>query len=206
MIEDTVPAISPAELTALLEAYLFVALEPVSISDTARKLDLPAADIETALEELRHSYASRDNAGLQISRIAGGYQMCTRPDLAPFIGRLVAAPSSKSRLSKPALETVAVIAYQQPVTSAEIEAVRGVSVDGVLKTLIERKLVREDGRKQVPGRPILYSTTPDFLHYFGLHGLEDLPALEDIETKPGDDESERMALQAVGLEEDEREK
>ena len=128
--------------------------------------------------------------------------MATRPLLAPDIARLLAAPGQKSRLSRPALETLAVIAYQQPVTQAEIEAVRGVNTDGVLKTLGERHLIEETGRKEVAGRPILYGTTPDFLHYFGLNTLDDLPPLEDIEigAAEADKTAAHEALQAVGLE------
>lgn len=203
MTELTRPPLTPAELTALMEAYLFVALEPIVAVETAKILGLPTAEVEEALEQLRKSYAVRNEGGLQIVRIVGGYQMCTRSDLAEHIARLLATPASKSRLSKPALETLAVIAYQQPVTTAEVEAVRGVSVDGVVKTLLERKLIKEDGRKQVPGRPILYATTPDFLHYFGLNSLEDLPPLEDIivPESEADKKEERVALEAVGLEE-----
>lgn len=190
------------DLPPLLEAYLFVATEPVQPAEIARILQLDAAAVEEALEDMGNAYARRINSGLHIVRIAGGYQMATRPALASGIGRLLAAPSQKTRLSKPALETLAIIAYQQPVTQAEIEAVRGVSADGVLKTLAERHLVAETGRKEVAGRPILYGTTPDFLHYFGLHTLEDLPPLEDM--APAEDESEKAATQealsAVGLE------
>jgi len=188
------------DLPPLLEAYLFVATEPVQAAEIARVLQLDAAAVEEALEDMVNAYARRINSGLHVVRIAGGYQMATRPALAVGIGRLLAAPNQKSRLSKPALETLAIIAYQQPVTQAEIEAVRGVSADGVLKTLAERQLIAEAGRKEVAGRPILYATTPDFLHYFGLHTLEDLPPLEDIALE---DESEKSAthdaLQAVGL-------
>ena len=188
------------DLPPLLEAYLFVATEPVQPAEIARILGTDAAAIEEALEDMVNAYARRINSGLHVVRIAGGYQMATRPAFAAGIGRLLAAPNQKSRLSKPALETLAIIAYQQPVTQAEIEAVRGVNADGVLKTLSERQLIAETGRKEVVGRPILYATTPDFLHYFGLHTLEDLPPLEDIALE---DESEKSAthdaLQAVGL-------
>ena len=192
------------DLPPLLEAYLFVATEPVQAADIARSLQVDPAAVEEALEDMVNAYARRINSGLHVVRIAGGYQMATRPALALGIGRLLAAPNQKARLSKPALETLAIIAYQQPVTQAEIEAVRGVSADGVLKTLAERQLIAETGRKEVAGRPILYATTPDFLHYFGLHTLEDLPPLEDIALQD-DAESERAAaqdaLQAVGLKE-----
>jgi len=190
------------DLPPLLEAYLFVATEPVQAAEIARSLQMDTAAVEEALEDMVNAYTRRINSGLHVVRIAGGYQMATRPALAAGIGRLLAAPNQKVRLSKPALETLAIIAYQQPVTQAEIEAVRGVSADGVLKTLAERQLIAETGRKEVAGRPILYATTPDFLHYFGLHTLEDLPPLEDIAL--GDDtESDKVAtqdaLQAVGL-------
>ncbi len=190
------------DLPPLLEAYLFVATEPVQAAEIARSLQMDTAAVEEALEDMVNAYTRRINSGLHVVRIAGGYQMATRPALAAGIGRLLAAPNQKVRLSKPALETLAIIAYQQPVTQAEIEAVRGVSADGVLKTLAERQLIAEIGRKEVAGRPILYATTPDFLHYFGLHTLEDLPPLEDIAL--GDDtESDKVAtqdaLQAVGL-------
>ena len=190
------------DLHSLLEAYLFVAAEPVRPPETAKSLGLEAADIEEALEDLTNAYARRDG-GLHIVRLAGGYQMATRPPLSDDIARLLAAPGGKARLSKPALETLAIIAYQQPVTQAEVEAVRGVNVDGVLKTLTERGLVVEEGRKPVPGRPILYVTTPDFLHHFGLNTLDDLPPLEDI--APAEAEADQAAahdaLEAVGLEE-----
>lgn len=190
------------DLPPLLEAYLFVATEPVEPAEIARSLQVDPGAVEEALEDMVNAYARRINSGLHIVRIAGGYQMATRPALAPGIGRLLAAPNQKARLSKPALETLAIVAYQQPVTQAEIEAVRGVSADGVLKTLAERQLVAETGRKEVAGRPILYGTTPDFLHYFGLHTLDDLPPLEDL--APAEDESDKAAtleaLSAVGLE------
>jgi len=190
------------DLPPLLEAYLFVATEPVQPAEIGRLLNIEAAAVEEALEDVANAYARRINSGLHIVRIAGGYQMATRPALAEGVARLLAAPGQKSRLSKPALETLAIIAYQQPVTQAEIEAVRGVNADGVLKTLTERRLIQETGRKEVPGRPILYGTTPDFLHYFGLNTLEDLPPLEDIAIAEAeaDKAATHDALEAVGLE------
>ncbi len=192
------------DLPPLLEAYLFVTTEPVEPAEIGRLLNIEAAAVEEALEDMANAYARRINSGLHIVRIAGGYQMATRPSLAEGVARLLAAPGQKSRLSKPALETLAVIAYQQPVTQAEIEAVRGVNADGVLKTLTERRLVQETGRKEVPGRPILYGTTPDFLHYFGLNTLDDLPPLEDIAIAEAeaDKAATHDALEAVGLREE----
>src|SRR5579883_1124269 len=130
-------------MKALLEAYLFVAAEPVRPAEIAPLLDADPAEVENLLDELAWEYETR--SGLRILRIAGGYQMATRPDLAQEIARLLAAPGGKQRLSKPALETLAIIAYKQPVTQTEIEAVRGVNVDAVLKTLEERKLIKEVG-------------------------------------------------------------
>jgi segregation and condensation protein B len=201
MLEPTQPY-AEIDLPPLLEAYLFVATEPVQPGEIARILQIEAAAIEEALEDMVNAYARRINSGLHVVRIAGGYQLATRPALATDIARLIAAPGQKSRLSKPALETLAIIAYQQPVTQAEIESVRGVSADGVLKTLTERRLIQETGRKEVAGRPILYGTTPDFLHYFGLHTLEDLPPLEDIVIAEAEAEKTAThdALEAVGLE------
>ena len=190
------------ELQSLCDAYLFVAGEPVKPVDVARVLGLEPVEVEEALEDLVNLYMRRIDSGLHIMRIAGGYQLATKPHLAEDLAHLLASPGSKARLSRPALETVAIIAYQQPVTVAEIEAVRGVSCDGVVRTLIDRKMIREDGRKEAPGRPILYTTTPDFLHYFGLNTLEDLPPLEDIIVPESaeDKAGEHIALEAVGLE------
>ncbi len=189
------------DLPPLLEAYLFVAVEPITPGEVARVLALEPAAVEEALEDIVNAYARRINSGLQVVRLAGGYQMATRPALSEDIARLLAAPNARARLSKPSLETLAIVAYQQPVTQAEIEAVRGVSADSVLQTLAERRLVAEAGRKEVAGRPILYATTPDFLHYFGLDTLDDLPPLEDV--LPAEDAPAQAAahdaLEAVGL-------
>ncbi len=200
MPEPSAP-VAEVDLPPLLEAYLFVATEPVQPAEVANLLHVEAAAVEEAFEDMANAYARRINSGLHIVRIAGGYQMATRPSLAEGIARLLAAPGQKSRLSKPALETLAIIAYQQPVTQAEIEAVRGVNADGVLKTLTERGLIQETGRKEVPGRPFLYGTTPDFLHYFGLNTLDDLPPLEDITIAEAeaDKAATHDALEAVGL-------
>ena len=193
------PPLSEADLPPLLEAYLFVASDPVTPAETGRLLGVSAAAVEEALEDIVNAYARRIHSGLHVLRIAGGYQMATRPALAEGVARLLAAPGGKSRLSRPALETLAIVAYQQPVTQAEIEAVRGVSADGVLKTLAERGLVVETGRKEVAGRPILYGTTPGFLHYFGLNTLEDLPPLDDLVLSETDAAAAHNALEAVGL-------
>jgi segregation and condensation protein B len=160
---------------ATLEALLFVAGEPTPLADLARALALDEIETEAGLRSLQVSLTER-GSGLQLLRIAGGWQLATRPEHAETIGRMLTRGSSK--LSRAAMETLAIIAYRQPITAPEIEAVRGVSVGGVLKTLLERRLIAEAGRKETLGRPMLYVTTPDFLHYFAIADLSQLPALE----------------------------
>jgi len=169
-------------LSAAVECLLFVAGEPLTFQEMARALGCDAVTVEMALRELQLRLGET-GSGLQVVSIAGGYQLATRPDYAEAIGRLLARSSSK--LSRAALETLAIIAYRQPITQPEIEAVRGVVVGSVLKTLLERRLIAEVGRKQAVGRPILYATTPDFLHYFALNDLSELPPLEDVGAEAG---------------------
>lgn len=160
---------------AALECLLFVSGEPVTLVDLARALGQDEIETEAALRSLQIALTER-GSGLQVMRIANGWQLATRPEHAEVIGRMLTRGSSK--LSRAGMETLAIIAYRQPITAPEIEAVRGVSVSGVLKTLLERRLIAEAGRKATLGRPMLYVTTPDFLHYFALADLEQLPPLE----------------------------
>lgn len=162
-----------------VECLLFVAGEPLTFKDIARALPCDEIEAEEALRDLQLRLGE-SNSGLQVVSIAGGWQLATRPDYAEVVGRLLARGASK--LSRAALETLAIIAYRQPITQPEIEAVRGVAAGSVVKTLMERKLIVEAGRKQTVGRPILYATTPDFLHYFALRDLEELPPLDPLET------------------------
>ena len=162
-------------MISALECLLFVSGEPVPISELARALQADEIAVEGALRDLQITLKERDS-GLQVLRIAGGWQLATRAEHAEVVGRMMARGSNK--LSRAAMETLAIIAYRQPITGPEIEAVRGVSASGVLKTLLERKLIEEMGRKETLGRPILYGTTPDFLHYFGIADLSQLPVLE----------------------------
>lgn len=164
--------------SAAAECILFVAGEPIPTSVLAQALLCPEEEALEALEELA-SRLDATQSGLQVISIAGGYQLATRPGYAESIGRLVTRPDT--RLSRAALETAAIIAYRQPITLPEVEAVRGVSCSGVIKTLVDRRLVAEAGRKQTVGRPILYETTPEFLHYFALGSLADLPPIEPAE-------------------------
>lgn len=163
------------DLEAALECLLFVAGEPVPIVDLMRALGRDEIETEQGLRELQVRLTER-GSGLQLLRIAGGWQLSTRAEYAEVIGRMLTRGSSK--LSRAGMETLAIIAYRQPITAPEIEAVRGVSVGGVLKTLLERRLIAESGRKATLGRPMLYVTTPDFLHYFGIADLSQLPPLE----------------------------
>jgi segregation and condensation protein B len=185
----------------LLEAYLFVATEPIMALEVAKVLQYHPDDVRAALDELVEEYAAR-GGGLQIVRLAHGYQMATREEYSEEIAKLLDPPGSRYRLSKPALETLAIIAYRQPITAAEVESVRGVAADGVLKTLYDKKMVYEHSRKQVPGRPILYATTPDFLHYFGLESLEHLPPI-DLDTPDDDEQARHVIEKSVGFTEEE---
>ena len=162
------------QLCDCLECMLFVSTEPLSANQIAEALQIGQDSVEEAMSALE---ARLDGvSGLQLMRVAGGYQLCTRPEFADYCA-IILQPARK-RLSKAALETLAIVAYRQPCTQPEVEAVRGVSVDGVIKTLQDRGLVKEAGRKQTPGRPILYATTPEFLEYFGLNDISELPDID----------------------------
>ncbi|MBI3988237.1 MAG: SMC-Scp complex subunit ScpB [candidate division NC10 bacterium] len=164
---------------AILEAVLFVAEEPLSLERLHGVLEeYTKKELETALRELQDSYL-REGRGLQVIEVAGGFRLATRPELAPWILKLKQA--RPTRLSRAAMETLAIIAYKQAITKAEIEAIRGVEVDGVLRTLLEKDLVRIVGRKKEAGRPILYGTSKTFLEYFGFKDLSELPSLNELE-------------------------
>ena len=143
------------------------------VDEAARALEIEASVAAEMLERLVRIFQP---GGLQVVRMAGGYLMTTRPEYASLVARFLEPPPQ--RLSHAALETLALIAYRQPLTSPEIEAIRGVKSDSPLHTLLERGLIEDAGRKEVIGRPILYRTTPDFLHYLGINDLSDLPKLE----------------------------
>jgi segregation and condensation protein B len=160
-------------LTAFLEGLLFVAAEPVAPAQLAAALDLTVSIIEKGLEELEGNLRMR---GLRLQRHAGRIQLTTAPDLADAVERFLGLEAT-SRLSRAALETLAIIAYQQPVTRPGVDAVRGVNSDGVIKSLLSKGLLQEVGRSEGPGRPILFGTTPQFLQHFGLNSLSDLPPL-----------------------------
>jgi segregation and condensation protein B len=187
------------ELKFILESILFSAQQPLSPKEirdllataaehdeegTAKPFKKTSADaISTALEELarEHNDAARS---YRLVCVAGSWQFASEPEYAPWIKALVGHRNRPARLSQPALETLAIIAYRQPLTRTEIEQVRGVAVDGVMQTLLERGLVEQTGRAEIPGRPMQYGTTSAFLEYFGLKGLEDLPAADELRRVP----------------------
>jgi segregation and condensation protein B len=175
---DEVPTENHSDPTiARLEALLFVAAGGVLPAQLAASLDLPLREIEKYLDMLEKKLASvSDPHGLRLQRHHGRIQLTTAPELSADVERFLGLEAS-SKLSRAALETLAIIAYQQPVTRPEIDAVRGVSSDGVLKSLLSKGLIQEIGRADRPGRPIIYTTTSDFLQYFGLNSLEELPPL-----------------------------
>jgi segregation and condensation protein B len=165
-------------LKAILESLLFAASEPVGLAQLVTVLEtVPRDDIKTALGEMAVACAAGAR-GLVLEEVAGGYQLRTPKEHASYVRRLLAA--KPPRLSRPLLETVAIVAYRQPITRPEIEQLRGVDCGGVLDTLVERRLIKIAGRKEAPGRPIMYTTTPEFLELFGLKDLAGLPDLEEL--------------------------
>lgn len=166
------------ETKAIIEGLLFVAKEPVPLRTLSDITGVPETDVQALLADLAAEY-NQEQRGMQISEIARGYQMCTRPEFAPYIEKLY-KPHSGYGLSKAALETLAIIAYKQPITRGEVEVIRGVKVDSSIGSLLEKNLVREIGRKEGVGRPILFGTTDRFLQYFGLRDVTELPDPEEF--------------------------
>lgn len=163
----------------VVEALLFVAEEPLPLDRLQEALgDEDPAATEATIRELAERLEA-EGRGLMVQEVAGGFRLATRPEAHPWIQRLQQVKPAK--LSRPALETLAIIAYKQPITRAEIEAIRGVAVEGVMRTLLERGLTRMLGRKAEAGRPILYGTSAGFLEHFGLKDLGDLPSLKEID-------------------------
>jgi segregation and condensation protein B len=166
--------LKPIDIPAVLEAILFVSVEPVSAAQLAAAMDVSISAIEAGLKQLEGELQTR---GLRLQHHGGRVQLTTAPEMAETIERFLGLEAT-SRLSRAALETLAIVAYQQPVTRPYIEGVRGVSSDGVMKSLLGKGLVQEVGRAEGPGRPILYGTAPDFLQHFGLNSLQELPPLD----------------------------
>ncbi len=167
------------QLVVIIEAIVFASPEPITLKAMLKLLDTePKEQVQAAIDELRRRYDDRPG-GLQLVEVANGYQIVTRPELHEWVRRMFHERTTQ-KLSVQALETLAVIAYKQPITAAEITEIRGVNTAGVIGTLLERGLAKISGRKQVVGRPFLYSTTREFLDRFGLRDLNDLPKVEDL--------------------------
>jgi len=183
-------------LARVIEALLFSAQKPVSTKDIVDVLrnagtedefspnefaNVRPAEVAAAIEQLKIEYIQHEH-GFQLVEKADGWRLASDPKYAQWVGGLFPAPKP-ARLSSPALETLAIIAYRQPITRADVEAVRGVTIDGVLQTLMERGLVKISGRAEIPGRPLLYETTEFFLDHFGLRNLDELPNVEELRTR-----------------------
>ena len=191
-MSDTTRVVS-AELKAVVEALIFASPEPLTPKMLFRLLaDEPKEDVKATVEALKADYESRP--GLQFVEVAGGYQIVTRPELHEWVRRLFHERSTQ-RLTVQSLETLAVIAYKQPITALEVGEIRGVNTSGVLTTLLERHLIKIIGRKNVVGRPFLYATTKEFLIRFGLNDLTDLPKIEDMAEALGFDPPARLVEQ-----------
>ena len=166
------------ELKSIVENVLLAADQPINAGELC-KIFLDGTDkdqLQSILDELKEEYSSRN---LQVTEVADGYQLCTRHEYNDYIRKFLKLDRS-TRLSQPSLDTLSIIAYKQPLTRQEVDEIRGVDSSGVIKTLLEKKVIGPAGRKKVPGRPIMYRTTQKFLEYFGLKDLSDLPTLEDL--------------------------
>ena len=178
-VEQPNDALAGCELAAVLEALLFVSSEPVPLSRLVTAVGaVSKAEVEEALKRLDRDL-SEESRGIQLVKLAGGYRLVTKAEFSPWLKRLDKAKAAQ-KLSRSALESLAIIAYKQPLVRGEIEEIRGVETSGVLRTLLERKLVRIVGRKEVPGRPIMYGTTKFFLEHFGLQDISQLPPLREF--------------------------
>ncbi len=184
-----------------LEAVLFMAADPLPPEELAEILEVTPKEAEALAQRLADECADR---GLQVTRIAGGYQMGTRPEYGPQVAKL--HKPERFRLTRASLETLAIIAYRQPVTRPEIESIRGVNSDSAVDTLLQYELIREAGRKDAPGRPVLYRTTEQFLGQFGLNSIEDLPRLESIPVEVPQVVEPTKETEAGGAEDDEEDK
>ena len=171
-----------SEAERAIEAILMVADEPIPPEVLAQVLEIPRTQVEAICTELQLRYQT-DDRGFQLVRVAGGYRYQSHPDLAPYVERFVLEGQS-ARLSAAALETLAIVAYKQPVSRAQVSAIRGVNVDGVIRTLESRGYIVEVGRDPGPGQAILYGTTPLFLERLGLDSLDQLPGLGEFVPRP----------------------
>jgi|YelNatPaOPRAMG01_1025707.scaffolds.fasta_scaffold00104_42 segregation and condensation protein B len=185
------------ELKPIVEAIVFASEEPISVQRIVQAIEgaTPKKVLE-AIESLNREYAETGRSFF-LKKLAGGYQMVTRPEYGPWVRRVVKA-SSRPRLSRAALETLAIIAFKQPVSRVEIDFIRGVNSDGVLKSLLERNLIAIAGRADTVGRPLLYKTTQEFLRYFGLNSLDELPRPKEIDELLASGEGATILAEAEG--------
>src|SRR6202790_408354 len=181
---------NPTELKGALEAIIYAADEPATLDQIANAVGEEKATARAALDEMIASYVTEDR-GVEIRAVAGGYKFYTKPQHHEVVRRFIKSLRPPLRLTMPALETLAVIAYKQPVTQPEVQEIRGVNCAGVIQTLLERRLITTAGRKHVIGRPILYRTSKDFLMRFGLSDVDELPSLKEFEA---------LAREALGTE------
>ena len=178
-------------IRSVIEALLFASERPLTVDQIKKVLDnLDAGQVKRSLEKLKDEY-EEGNRGMRLVEVAGGYKMISAPMFASFLRKLFKGPQNTEKLSGPSMETLAIIAYKQPLSKMEIETLRKVNADGVMGTLMDKSLIRVTGRRDAPGRPKVYGTTKEFLEYFGLKSLEDLPKLENFPLPP-DKEKEIM--------------
>lgn len=161
---------------SVLEALLFAAPRPLNVKELAELLDSSVALVQTRLNELEVRLRNDHDSGLQVERAANGYRLATKPETGEYVERVTEVVKSGS-LSNAALETLAIVAYRQPITRVEVETIRGVRSDSAVNALLERGLIEEQGRKEAPGRPVLFGTTAEFLVHFGLNDVTELPPL-----------------------------
>jgi segregation and condensation protein B len=182
------------QLKSAIEALVFVSGNPLSVDRLKGILEEATAEqIEAQVRLLQQEYIDR-GSGLMLAEVAGGYQLATRPELFGWIRKFKTVKTT-TRLSKPALETLAIVAYKQPITRSEVEAIRGVNIGGIMRNLMERRLVKIVGKKDVPGKPMMYGTTLEFLQYFGLKDLSALPTLKEFqELEAGEEVMEEIPL------------
>ena len=183
-------------LKSVIEALIFISGRSITLEQIKKVLgSQDSAALLKAIAQLKDEYETQ-NRGMRIVEVAGGYQMITGQNYASFLKKLFKGRSPE-KLSKPALESLAIIAYKQPLTRGQIESLRNVNVDGVMKSLLEKNLIRVCGRKKIPGRPFVYGTTREFLEHFGLKSLEELPKIEDFtqmaQQKEADNDIEPLA-------------
>ncbi len=177
MSENQAPKMQVQDLKAIIESLLFVSPEPMSRKQISQMIDGTSLDeIESAIRLIQED-CDKPGRGIQCVEVAGGFSFTTQPDCGPWVKRFVAG---KPKLSRSGLEVLAIVAYKQPITRPEIEDVRGVDTGGVMRTLLERRLVRILGRREGVGRPVIYGTTNDFLKTFGLNNLKDLPPIREL--------------------------